>query len=101
MANVPAGEVRAGSDPFPDYFAVQAHAEANDLEVAWEGSPVFRKWRRKLSPGQFEVRAVLRTHKGPTRVGLFSKEFVRAEWRENQERLAAKREARQRNGWRR
>ena len=100
MADV-AGEVDPGGDPFRDHLAVQGYAQANDLEVAWAGSPVFRKWQRKLSPGQFEVRAVLHTHKGPTNVGLFSKEFVRAEWRENQERLAAKREAWRRNGWRR
>lgn len=89
------------SDPFEDYSAVQEYAEANDLEVAWEGSTVFRKWQRKLAPEQFEVRPVLHTNKGPTHVGLFAKELVRAEWRENQERLAAKREARRQRGDRR
>jgi len=38
------------SDPFENYFAVQEYAQANDLEVAWEGSAVFRKWQRKLAP---------------------------------------------------
>jgi hypothetical protein len=32
------------SDPFPDYFAVLAYAKVNDLEIAWEHSPPFRKW---------------------------------------------------------
>ena len=87
------------SDPFNGYSAVQEYAQANDLEVVWEGSAVFRKWQRKLAPEQFEVRSVLRTNKGPTHVGLFAKEFVRAERRENHERLAAKRKAwRQRGG---
>jgi hypothetical protein len=94
------GANRSSSDPFRDHVAVQEYAEAYDLEVAWESSTTFRKWQRKLSAEQFEVRAVLRTHKGPTRVGLFSKELIRAEWRENQERLAAKRDARQRSGGR-
>jgi hypothetical protein len=82
------GADRSSSNPFRDHVAVQEHAGAHDLEVAWEGSTTFRKWRRKLSPEQFEVHAVLRTHKGPTRVGLFSKELIRTEWRENQKRDA-------------
>jgi len=87
------------SDPFPDHLAVQTYAEANDLEIAWEHSTTFRKWQRRLSPEQFEIRPVLRTNKGPTHVGLFAKEFIRAEWREKGERLAAKHEAwRQRGG---
>jgi hypothetical protein len=48
----------------------------------------FIEWRRRLPPEQFEVREVCFTHaRGPTHVGLFSKELVRAERRENQERL--------------
>jgi hypothetical protein len=89
------------SDPFPDYFAVLAYAKVNDLEIAWEHSPPFRKWSRRLPPDEFEVREVLHTRKGPTLVGLFSKEFVRAERRENQERLSAKREAWHQSGGRR
>jgi hypothetical protein len=89
------------SDPFKDYTAVQEYAQANDLEVVWEHSLPFRKWRRRLSPEQFEVREVLHTRKGPTHVGLFSKEFVRAERRENQERLAATRDTWRLRGGRR
>jgi hypothetical protein len=57
----------------------------------WKHSPPFRKWSRRLPPEQFEIREVLQTRKGPTLVGLFSKDFVRAERRENQGRLAATR----------
>jgi len=88
------------SDPFADYFAVLAYAKTNDLEIAWEHSPPFRKWQRKLQPGAFEIRDVPHTRKGPTRVGLFAKEFVRAERRENRERFAAQREAWRRRGGR-
>ena len=86
-------------DPFADYFAVLAYAKTNDLEIAWEHSPPFRKWQHKLPSDAFEIRDVLHTRKGPTRVGLFAKEFVRAERREIRERVAAQREAwRQRGG---
>jgi hypothetical protein len=74
------------SNLFEDHSAVQEYAQTNDLEVVWKHSPPFRKWSRRLPPEQFEIREVLCTRKGPTHVGLFSKKFVRAEWRETQER---------------
>jgi hypothetical protein len=60
------GETREAtmSDPFRDYFAVLAYAKVNDLEIAWEHSPPFRKWSRRLPPDEFEVREVLHTRKG-------------------------------------
>jgi hypothetical protein len=78
---------------FSDHVAVDNYAEANGLECAWEGTPPFKKRRRTLSPEQFEIREV-RTRKGMSKVLLFSKEILLAEWladKPRRDRLAAKR----------
>jgi hypothetical protein len=79
--------------PFQDHIDAHDYAEANGLDLVWEGTKAFEKWQRKVAPSDFEIRAVL-TRKGVTNVGLFSKEIARAEWLADQprrDRLAAKR----------
>jgi hypothetical protein len=79
--------------PFQDHIAARDYAEANGLDLVWEGTRAFEKRRRTLQPDQFEIRAVL-TSKGVTNAGLFSKEIARAEWQSDQprrDRVAAKR----------
>ena len=79
--------------PFQDHIAANDYAEANGLDLVWEGTAAFKKRRRTLQPDQFEIRAVL-TSKGVTNAGLFSKAIARAEWLADQprrDRLAAKR----------
>jgi hypothetical protein len=58
------------------------YAERNCLEHAWEYTPAFAKRQRLLSPEQYEIVEV-RTSRGVSRVMLFSKAIIRAEWEAN------------------
>jgi hypothetical protein len=57
---------------FEHHVAALQYADANDLELVWEGTAAFEKRRRTLRADQFEVRTV-HTRKGITNVGLFLK----------------------------
>jgi hypothetical protein len=63
---------------FADHVEVQEYAERNGLDYAWAATPLFEKRKRTLPPDEFEVRPV-RTKRGVTMVGLFSKAVARAE----------------------
>jgi hypothetical protein len=70
------------------------YAERNCLEYAWEYTTAFAKRQRLLSPEQYEIVEV-RTSRGVSRVMLFSKAIIRAEWEANaplREAMATKRE---------
>ena len=58
------------------------YAERNCLEYAWEYTPAFAKRQRLLSPEQYEIVEV-RTSRGVSRVMLFSKAIIQAEWEAN------------------
>jgi hypothetical protein len=81
---------------FKDHLEMQEYAERNGLDYTWERTPLFEKRRRMLPPDRLEVRPV-RTKRGITMVGLFSKEITRAEQEADapyREAMAAKRLAR-------
>ena len=81
---------------FKDHLEMQEYAERNGLDYTWERTPLFEKRRRMLPPDHLEVRPV-RTKRGITMVGLFSKEITRAEREADapyREAMAAKRLAR-------
>jgi hypothetical protein len=86
-----------GDQPeFKDHIEMRDYAERNGLDYAWSGMALFDKRRRTLPPDQFEVRPV-RTKRGTTMVGLFSKAITRAEREADapyREAMAAKRLAR-------
>ena len=68
------------------------YAERNCLEYAWEYTPAFAKRQRLLSPEEI---VEVRTSRGVSRVMLFSKAIIQAEWEANaplREALAIKRE---------
>ena len=74
--------------------ALVAYAEQNDLAYEYEYTPAFAKWQRLLSPEQYEI-VEARTSRGVSRVMLFSKAIIQAEWEANaplREALAIKRE---------
>ena len=67
-----------------------AYAEQNDLAYEYEYTPAFAKWQRLLSPEQYEIAS-----RGVSRVMLFSKAMIQAEWEANaplREAMAIKRE---------
>jgi len=66
-------------ETFPHHAAVHEYAEAHGLAYAWEGTPSFAKWMRYLRPEQYQILAV-HTHRGMTRVLLFSKEILRTDF---------------------
>jgi hypothetical protein len=71
-----------------------AHAERNDLAYEYEYTPAFAKRERLLSPEQYQIVEV-RTSRGVSRVMLFSKAIIQAEWEANaplREAMAIKRE---------
>ena len=79
---------------FASQKELQDYAEGNGLEYAWEYTPAFAKRQRLLSPEQYEIVEV-RTSRGVSRVMLFSKAIIQAEWEANaplREALAIKRE---------
>jgi hypothetical protein len=79
---------------FANQKALVAYAEQNDLAYEYEYTPAFAKRQRLLSPEQYEIVEV-RTSRGVSRVMLFSKAIIRAEWEANaplREAMATKRE---------
>ena len=92
---------------FANQKALIAYAEQNDLAYEYEYTPAFAKRQRLLSPEQYEIVEV-RTSRGVSRVMLFSKVIIQAEWeamlresmaikRERLRALRAKRAAKQRS----
>ena len=65
---------------FANQKALVAYAEQNDLAYEYEYTPAFAKWQRLLSPEQYEI-VEARTSRGVSRVMLFSKAIIQAEWR--------------------
>ena len=79
---------------FANQKALVAYAEQSDLAYEYEYTPAFAKRQRLLSPEQHEI-AEVRTSRGVSRVMLFSKAIVQAEWEANaplREAMAIKRE---------
>ena len=79
---------------FANQKALVAYAEQNDLAYEYEYTPAFAKRQRLLSPEQYDIVEV-RTSRGVTRVMLFSKAIIQAEWEANaplRESMAIKRE---------
>ena len=79
---------------FANQKALVAYAEQNDLAYEYEYTPAFAKWQRLLSPEQYEI-VEARTSRGVSRVMLFSKAIIQAEWAANaplRESMAIKRE---------
>ena len=79
---------------FTNQKALIEYAEQNDLAYEYEYTPAFAKRQRLLSPEQYEIVEV-RTSRGVSRVMLFSKAIIRAEWEANaplREAMATKRE---------
>jgi hypothetical protein len=64
---------------FANQKALVAHAERNDLAYEYEYTPAFAKRERLLSPEQYQIVEV-RTSRGVSRVMLFSKAIIQAEW---------------------
>jgi len=60
-----------------DVRVLPSDAEQNGLAYAWEGTAAFAKRMRYLKPEQYQLMAV-HTHRGMTRVLLFSKSILRA-----------------------
>ena len=79
---------------FANQKALVGYAEQNDLAYEYEYTPAFAKWQRLLSPAQYEI-VEARTSRGVSRVMLFSKAIIQAEWEANaplREAMAIKRE---------
>jgi hypothetical protein len=79
---------------FASQKALIAYAEQNDLAYEYEYTPAFAKWQGLLSPEQYEL-VEIRTSRGVSRVMLFSKAIIQAEWEANaplREAMATKRE---------
>jgi hypothetical protein len=55
---------------FPNMQAVHEYARRNRKLYAWEGTPKFAEYRRRLSPDQYEI-ADVRHSQGIRRVMLF------------------------------
>ena len=78
---------------FANQKALIAYAEGNGLAYEYEYTPAFAKWQRLLTPEQYEIVGA-RTSRGVSRVMLFSKAIIQAEWEANaplREALATKR----------
>jgi hypothetical protein len=89
-------ERRGSMNPetFPHQAALLEYAEAHGLVYAWEGTRSFEKRSRTLSPEQFQIVTVHTRRRGVTRVMLFSKDILKAEFeadRPRRDALAAKR----------
>ena len=59
--------------------ALQNHAELTGYVCLWEGTPMFAKRQRVLSPDQYEIVDV-RTSEGTRRAMLFPRAILKAEW---------------------
>ena len=66
-------------ETFEHHAAVYEYAEQHGLAFAWEGTTAFEKRLRTLAPEQYEILAV-HTRRGITRVLLFSKAILKAEF---------------------
>ena len=90
-------------ETFEHPAAVHDYADRHGLAYLWEGTAAFENRRRTLAPEQYQILGV-HTPKGMTRVILFSKDILKAEWKadaprhdapsEKRARAWAKREAR-------
>src|SRR3981081_550091 len=79
---------------FANQKTLVAYAEQNDLAYEYEYTPAFAKWQRLLSPEQYKI-VEARTSRGVSRVMLFSKAIIQAEWEANaplREAMATKRD---------
>ena len=79
---------------FANQKALVAYAEKNDLAYEYGYTPAFAKRQRLLSPEQYAIVEV-RTSRGVSRVMLFSKAIIEAEWEANaplREAMAIKRQ---------
>ena len=79
---------------FANQKALIEYAEQNGLAYLWEGMHAFAKRQQQLSPEQYEI-AEVRASRGVSRVMLFSKAIIQAEWEANaplRETMAIKRE---------
>ena len=66
-------------ETFPHHAEVYEYAEQNGLAYVWEGTRAFEKCLRILAPEQYQILAV-HTRRGMTRVLLFSKSILQAEF---------------------
>jgi hypothetical protein len=73
------GSYLDAGDTFDSNWAALNYADANGLDLVWEGTAAFAKRRATLPAGAFDVRPV-RTRKGITNCGLFSKRFAQVEF---------------------
>jgi hypothetical protein len=90
-------------ETFEHHAAVHDYADRHGLAYLWEGTAAFENRRRTLAPEQYQILTV-HTPKGMTRVILFSKDILKAEWKtdtprhdapaDKRARAWAKREAR-------
>jgi hypothetical protein len=71
---------------FANQKTLVAYAEQNDLAYEYEYPPAFAKRQRLLSPEQYDIVEV-RTSRGVSRVMLFSKAIIQAEWEQAQQQL--------------
>jgi hypothetical protein len=61
------------SRQFANRKALLQYAKRNGLVYLWEGSPLFQKWQRLLSPGQYEIVEVQTSRRGVRSAILFVK----------------------------
>jgi hypothetical protein len=64
---------------FTSQKALQNHAELTGYVCLWEGTPMFAKRQRVLSPDQYEIVDV-RTSEGTRRAMLFPRAILKAGW---------------------
>ena len=82
-------------ETFEHPAAVHDYADRHGLAYLWEGTAAFENRRRTLAPEQYQILGV-HTPKGMTRVILFSKDILKAEWNANAPRHDAPSEKRAR-----
>jgi hypothetical protein len=63
-------------ETFEHNVALNDYAERNGLTYVWEGMAAFEKYKRLLSPEQYQIVAV-HTRRGVKQVLLFSKDIVK------------------------
>jgi len=63
---------------FTDHAQVHEYADRHGLDLAWEGTALFAKRRRYLTPDQYAMHPV-KTRRGVTMVMLYSKGIHQAE----------------------
>jgi hypothetical protein len=80
---------------FTNQKALIEYAEQNDLAYEYEYTPAFAKRQRLLSPEQYDIVEVRNSRGVMTRVMLFPKAILEAEWAADapfREAMAIKRE---------